>query len=165
MPKNKDDIDKTLDKAIKDLEKEGKVDTYLVKKKSKKKDIEIKEKEKEEEKPKIDYAVTYFKFIDFMKLYNFRDSYPTRTGNDLNDTKIIRIIYGDVFNQTYNAEKYHWFEFGIYDFGATRDLVESLNRIFSEEILNSYVYSYCVNEESGTFEIWLTKEPGDEYDD
>lgn len=148
--------DKELDKALKQLEKEGKVDTYVVKKKKKSQKKEIEE---------VQYAVTYFKFIDFLKLYNFRDCYPTAGSNDCNDTKIIRIIYGDVFEEGVLSDRYHWFEFGIYDFGSTRDFVKSLERIFSKEILESYVYSYCANDESQTFEIWLTKEPGDEYDD
>lgn len=117
-----------------------------------------------ENKIKIEtpYAIDYIPFKEFMKIHNFRDSYKSSDHNFDNDTKIIRIYYGDL-NGNYSPDK--WFEFGVYDFGTSFSLVESLNLIFSEKILNSYVYSFCVNNETSTLDVFLTGEPGDEYGD
>ena len=115
-------------------------------------------------KEKIEYYTNYIRFIDFMKLYNFRNynSNATTEGYDM-DTDIIRIRFADMIEDSYKKDK--WFEFGIYDFGSKKELVSNLNYIFSDKILKSYVYSFRVNEEIGILEIELTDQPGDLYDD
>ena len=112
----------------------------------------------------IEYYTNYIRFIDFMKLYNFRNynSNATTEGYDM-DTDIIRIRFADMIEDSYKKDK--WFEFGIYDFGSKKELVSNLNYIFSDKILKSYVYSFRVNEEIGILEIELTDQPGDLYDD
>lgn len=120
---------------------------------------------KEENKKKTEYAIDHIPFIEFMKIHNFRDCHDAKDGSCDNDTKIIRIYYGGLVDKNCFRDKYNWFEFGIYNFGLTSSFVESLNRIFSKDILNSYVDSFCVNSETGILEVWLTDEPGDLYDD
>lgn len=118
----------------------------------------------EEEKIKH-YYTDYIPFIDFMKLHNFRECNPNATskGYDM-DTNIIRIKFADADEDSYNKDG-KWFEFGIYDFGSTRELVSNLNYIFSTRILKSYVYSFRMNKEIGMLEVLLTDQPGDLYDD
>lgn len=123
----------------------------------------IKDK-KEQEKPK--FAIDYIPFMEFMKIHNFRDTHDSSRGHEYeNDTKIIRIYYGNLIDENPFRDRSEWFEFGIYDFGSTRQFIEGMERIFSKDILNSYVDSFCVNSETGILEVWLTDEPGDLYDD
>lgn len=123
-----------------------------------------KENNNKKKKDQKTYVIDYIKFKDFIKIHNFRDSYPTKTSIEDNDTKIIRIYYGEIIDENPFRDSTEWFEFGIYDFGSTKQLINALELIFSKNILNSYVNSFSVNNESNILEVWITKETGDEYD-
>lgn len=123
-------------------------------------------KDKKEQKGESRFAINYIPFMEFMKIHNFRDTHNSSKGNDYeNDTKIVRIYYGGITDNNPFRDKSEWFEFGIYDFGSTRQLIQGLNKILSKEIIDSYVDSFCVNDETGILEIWITSDAGDLYDD
>lgn len=126
---------------------------------------ECKKKKDEEEKNKT-FVINYISFMDFMKVHNFRDCHDSNKGDDYeNDTKIVRIYYGGLIDENPFRDNSEWFEFGIYDFGSTNQFIKGLQMILSDKIINSYVNSFCVNNETGTLEVWLTNEKGDPYDD
>lgn len=102
-------------------------------------------------------------FKEFMKTYNFYyENVSLKTGSKVLDTQTIRIHYGRLYSD--NADgKSDWFEFGIYPFSPKMTFEDNLGCIFNDRILNSYVDSFKVNDDTGVFEIWLSGEK--DYED
>ena len=91
-------------------------------------------------------------FIDFIRVFCFRYARRLENGSYEDDTDIIRIYLPDCDNG--NSE---WFEFGIYDYDRDTSVLERIKRIFSKEILNSYVSTVCLDQETNTVRVYLTK--------
>lgn len=89
-------------------------------------------------------------FKQFLITYSFKLTNADEIDN-FDDTQAIRIHLP-------MENKDNWFDFGIYDYGTKEQKLEKLEKIFTEDILNSYidtistkVYStYCM------VEIFLT---------
>lgn len=90
-------------------------------------------------------------FKQFIEKYNFCDF----DINNKDDTQIIRIQLCDVFDE-HNTLDYDdtWFEFGINNFDDKKN--KMIEKIFSKEILDSYISSMRVFE-NGTLHVNLTK--------
>lgn len=93
-------------------------------------------------------------FKQFIATYCFRSiDKNSRSGelSDFGDTQIIRIHL-----DTENSDD--WFDFGIYNFGTTGYKLDNIDKIFSEEILKSYIDQISTKEYSvwSIVEIWLT---------
>lgn len=101
------------------------------------------------------------KLIDFIRLYNFRDTNNgDGSGSDTfkNDTKIIRIEDSEYGNNT-------WFEFGLYDFGRTTNTLNIAKHFIKEEILEKYVGCINYQYEYGRIVIYLTDDESECYED
>ena len=98
-------------------------------------------------------------FEQFIKTFNFRDyaGYNNEFKKDVYDTKIIRIHLPYEYDEYKENE---WFEFGIYDFSETEYKWDICKKIFSDEILKSYISSIGYNFYDSTLalEIALSKE-------
>lgn len=76
-------------------------------------------------------------FKQFINCFNFRDFVNDVVSNGNEDTTIIRIYLP--YKDSIISSK-EWFEFGMYDFwDKSDDKMRLLNKIFSKDILNSYV--------------------------
>ena len=83
-------------------------------------------------------------FKQFMLTYNFRYyREECKTENDRLDSHIIRIKYP----VDKNYIDYEWFEFGMYDYSGEDYKLKQIKRIFSNEILNMYVYDISYQED------------------
>lgn len=93
-------------------------------------------------------------FRQFILTYNFRDINQFNNDDDQFDTSIIRIyLPNDEFH------KHEWFEFGIYDFSEDSFKMEMCERIFSKEILDSYIASFEYNDShENVFTVYLSKD-------
>ena len=90
------------------------------------------------------------KFKDLIGLYNFRYCL-----NDINDhnTKTIR-IYPSFSESDELSDGIDYFEFGVNDWsGNTLKIAEE---VLSEKVLNSYVFSITVNDETDVLDVSLT---------
>ena len=100
-------------------------------------------------------------FEQFIKTFNFRHyvGYSNEYKKDIYDTKIVR-IYLPLLNDDYEYEKNKWFEFGVYDFSDDKYKWEICQKIFSDEILKSYISSigYNIYDNDLALEIYLSKE-------
>lgn len=98
-------------------------------------------------------------FEQFIKTFNFRDiaGYSNEFKRDIHDTRIIRIYLPQEYDE-YKEDM--WFEFGVYDFSETEYKWDICKKIFSEEILKSYVYSIQYNfyDVDLALEIYLSKD-------
>lgn len=89
------------------------------------------------------------KLIDFLNLYDFtmlNDNCDT--DEDRYDSDVIRIYYDSESNSK-------WFELGVYNWSNHHYKQEIINDCLNEKILNMYVYSFKVNWNINTFEVFL----------
>lgn len=94
------------------------------------------------------------KLIDFLNLYDFtmlNDNCDT--DEDRYDSDVIRIYYDSESNSK-------WFELGVYNWSNHHYKQEIINDFLNEKILNMYVYSFKVNWNINTLEVFLQKEQG-----
>lgn len=92
-------------------------------------------------------------FRQFMIAHDFRWFNDKEQGENAEDTKIIRIHYS--VDENFN---YRWFEFGIKDYEVNYIKLETINQIFSDFILDMYIYCFSVNCNTNTLEVYLTNE-------
>lgn len=89
------------------------------------------------------------KLIDFLNLYDFtmlNDNCDT--DEDRYDSDVIRIYYDSESNSK-------WFELGVYNWSNHHYKQEIINDCLNEKTLNMYVYSFKVNWNINTLEIFL----------
>ena len=94
------------------------------------------------------------KLIDFLNLYDFtmlNDNCDT--DEDRYDSDVIRIYYDSESNSK-------WFELGVYNWSNHHYKQEIINDCLNEKTLNMYVYSFKVNWNINTLEVFLQKEQG-----
>ena len=103
-------------------------------------------------------------FEQFIRTFNFRDfaGYNNEFKKDVLDTRIIRIYL------PYDYDEYKegaWFEFGINDFSETDYKWGLCEKIFSDDILNSYVATiqYNLYDVDLALQVYLSKEKKDNY--
>ena len=98
-------------------------------------------------------------FEQFIKTFNFRHyaGYSNEFKQDIFDTKIVRIHLPYEYD---DSNKNEWFEFGVYDFSEDEYKWGICQKIFSDEILKSYISSigYNVYDSDLALEIVLSKE-------
>ena len=101
-------------------------------------------------------------FEQFIKTYNFRYvSDIKRDGDYDNDTCIIRIYPPSKEWRSHNT---NWFEFGIYDFSEKESTWEMCKKIFTKEIINSYVDTISYNPDyEKVVTVYLTENKKSEY--
>ena len=97
-------------------------------------------------------------FKQFIMTYNFR--YVTSDKDWGEDTSIIR-IYPKNDDSTYETCK--WFEFGVYDYAEDSIKWETIERSLSKEILESYINSFWVDNNTSTLHVYLTKNKERDY--
>lgn len=98
-------------------------------------------------------------FKQFLLTYNFR--YVLDNSEEGMDTAIIRIYPPSTEdNLKYNN---YWFEFGIYDYSEDSWKIKIAEECLSQEILNSYISSFHVDEKTSTFHVYLTKDKERDY--
>lgn len=113
---------------------------------------------KESEKMRKMKFIPFEQFIDNYNFIAFKDN----AGN-IDDTQIIRIYLCDVYDEhetLYYSDA--WFEFGVHESDYKNMKMKIVKKIFSKEILNSYVTNFRVDD-YGTLHISLSKEK--EYKD
>ena len=98
------------------------------------------------------------KLIDFLNLYDFTmlNSHCEDTDDERLDSDVIRIYY-DL------ERKSKWFELGINDWSGKYYKQYIINDFLNEKILNMHVYSFKVNWNINTLEVFLQDE--EEIDD
>ena len=93
--------------------------------------------------------IKVIKLIDFLNLYDFtmlNDNCDT--DEDRYDSDVIRIYYDSESNSK-------WFELGVYNWSNHHYKQEIINDCLNEKILNMYVYSFKVNWNINTLEVFL----------
>ena len=96
-------------------------------------------------------------FKQFLITYNFR--YVIDDTQEGLDTKIVRIYPPQKEDYDHN----NWFEFGIYDFSEDSFKMSIALQCLSQEILNSYISSFHVDEKTSIFHVYLTKDKERDY--
>lgn len=99
-------------------------------------------------------------FKQFLLKYNFYENDENLLGED-NDTQIIRIKLNDILESEDTSMWSTWFEFGMKTLFNIQKQTELINKIFSKDILNSYVSSIRTLE-NGVLQIELSPSVKDE---
>ena len=95
------------------------------------------------------------KLIHFLNIYDFTmlNSNCEEADNERLDTDVVRIYYG-------GEEASKWFELGVNDWSGNYYKQGIIEDFLNEKILNMYVYSFKVNWNINTLEVFLQKEYG-----
>lgn len=89
------------------------------------------------------------KLIDFLNLYDFTMlNSNCNTDEDRYDSDVIRIHYDSESNSK-------WFELGVNNWSKNYYKYEIIKDFLNEKILNMYVYSFKVNWNINTLEVFL----------
>lgn len=99
-------------------------------------------------------------FKQFLLTYNFR--YVIDGSEQGYDTQIIRIYPPEGENGPY-SRGHEWIEFGIYDFSEDSWKMSLAEKFLNENIMNSYVEDFCVNEKTSILHIYLTNKKERDY--
>lgn len=92
-------------------------------------------------------------FKQFLIAFNFRDVNETGTiSKEQLGTKIIRIYFG---SEMHIGES-EYIEFGMYDYASKKRSLEIASKVFSKDIMNSYVEN--IEEDENGLSIYLTED-------